>query len=166
MTTQILEERTFADRSFRRLGEIEIARGHDGACSEEMPQARYAKAGAATLNAYGAGPFCKFKIGKGYSQPGLYVLTLNGAPVYAGECDNIADRWGPKGYGSIQPRNCYKGGQETNCRINAAILAAAKASAKLELWFAPVFADRRTRRHEETRLIRAFQPAWNRAKLK
>ena len=39
------------------------------------------------------------------------------------------------GYGSIQPRNCYEGGQSTNCHINQNVLEDAKAGGTLWVYF-------------------------------
>ena len=37
-------------------------------------------------------------------------------------------------YGSISPKNCYVGGQSTNCKVNNYIYGAAKSGKKLELY--------------------------------
>ena len=39
------------------------------------------------------------------------------------------------GYGNISPSNCFKGGQETNCRINALIYATVSRGERVHLWF-------------------------------
>jgi hypothetical protein len=41
------------------------------------------------------------------------------------------------GYGQISPRNCYIGGQPTNCRLNHLIYLASKDGKKVDLWFMP-----------------------------
>jgi hypothetical protein len=51
---------------------------------------------------------------------------------------NLAQRWALSGHGSIHPRNCYRGGQETNCRINNLIHDASTQSGNLLLWFTEI----------------------------
>ncbi len=157
--------RRFADWGFELIGPIEPGCDGMGAYIELLPQARYRDAAIARLHAYGDGPFCRFRIARKRREAGLYVLTVDDAAVYAGECVNLDKRWGPNGYGGISPRNCFQGGQPTNCRINAAILAAAKDGRTVKLWFHPLDGDTGSRRAAETVLIRALQPAWNKAKL-
>lgn len=122
-----------------------------------QPHGRYRAASTSRLHRYGAGPFCRFSMRGLPTLAGVYVLTRDAVPVYVGECQNLAERWGLRGYGSIQPRNCYSGGQQTNCRINNLILEAAKDGARLELWFRPT--DHR--KQEEVELCRLLRPAWN-----
>jgi len=87
----------------------------------------------------------------------VYVLTLDGQPVYVGKCRNLAERFGPRNYGAIQPKNCFLGGQSTNCRVNNLVLLHARQGQQLELWFhatadaAPVERD----------LIVKIRPPWN-----
>jgi hypothetical protein len=128
--------RIFAARDFEHLGTIDIERGKDGEVLTFMPQTRYTDASTVALHAYGGGPFCRFRIGRKRHDPGLYVLTLNDVLVYAGECVHVGKRWGPNGYGGISPRNCFHGGQPTNCRVNAAILTEALQGSRIDLWFA------------------------------
>jgi hypothetical protein len=151
--------------SFEHIGGIELERDANGIHAEYLPQARYRDAATARIHAYGTGPFCRFRIGRKRRQAGLYVVTLDQQPVYAGECVDLEKRWGPNGYGGISPRNCFDGGQPTNCRVNAAILTTAKAGHQLDLWFAPLDCPRGDRLAAETRLIQTLRPAWNRAKL-
>ena len=155
----------FADLDFKLIGPIEPERAPGGEILEYMPQSRYRKAATTPLNAAGAGPFCRFRIARGYDQPGLYVLTLDGNAAYAGECADLAVRWGLSQYGSISPKNCFKGGQSTNCRINALILTEVKKGRLVELWFCPSDASTDRRRSAETMLIQALKPNWNKAKM-
>jgi len=157
--------RRFVDWDFGLVGDIEPERDELGSYLEVMPQDRYAAAATSRLHAYGAGPFCRFRIARRRREPGLYVLTLDGVPVYAGECVDLERRWGPNGYGGISPRNCFEGGQPTNCRINGAILSAVRESGRIELWFHALDDDTDMRRMAETRLIQALRPTWNRAKM-
>jgi hypothetical protein len=62
------------------------------------------------------------------------------------------------GYGNISPRNCFKGGQEPNCRLNNLVYRAATTGEKILLWLF------HTADHKEVEAkLRAIQrPAWNR----
>ena len=160
-----MSRRLIAEWDFELIGRIEPERNGTSAYLELMPQSRYEDAATAKLHAYGSGPFCRFRVARKRREPGLYVLTIDDEAVYAGECVDLQKRWGPNGYGGISPRNCFQGGQPTNCRVNAAILQSANQGRKLQLWFYPMDSGTEVRRAAETRLIRALQPSWNRAKL-
>lgn len=164
-TPKMNTTRIFANHVFEHLGTIDPARDGSEVILTFMPQGRYRQASQSKLHAHGAGPFCRFRIGRKRRDSGLYVLTLNDVPVYAGECVDLGKRWGPNGYGGISPRNCFQGGQPTNCRVNAAILLEALRGSRLDLWFATFDGLRDARLAAETALIRALKPAWNRAKL-
>lgn len=127
---------------------------------ERHPQARYTKA-TLPLNRYGAGPFCSFKVAKGYRKAGIYLIQADKVIVYVGECQDLASRYG-SGYGIISPRNCFKGGQETNCRINNLIFEAARTGAVLGLWFREVSGGKAERLKIERGLVAELRPAWNR----
>ncbi|GAB4287552.1 MAG: hypothetical protein Kow0067_12640 [Coriobacteriia bacterium] len=143
--------------TFERVGAINPERDATGAIREFMPQSRYAKTDTTPLNPNGGGPFCRFSVGQGINAAGVYVLTLDGAPVYAGKCENLAKRWGGMGYGAISPKNCFVGGQSTNCKINNRILRHAREGDSLELWFHPT-ADAAA---AERALILDLRPGWN-----
>lgn len=73
------------------------------------------------LNQYGKGPFCDFRIIDQLSDKGLYVFIVNGTVRYLGRCLNSFGKRINMGYGHISPRNCFLGGQTTNCHINWSI---------------------------------------------
>lgn len=156
--------RLFADWYFEHLGRIEPKRGTSGDFLTFMPQDRYANAATSQRNAYGDGPFCQLHIARQRHEPGLYVLTSEEVAVYAGECADVGKRWGVTGYGGIAPKNCFVGGQPTNCRVNAAVLAEAQQGHQLDLWFAPMAVKRADRLACETHLIQSLKPLWNLAK--
>ena len=126
-----------------------------------MPQNRYVNAATISLNKYGSGPFCSFKIARGRRSAGLYIITSNDLPVYVGECINLEKHYNSNGYGGISPRNCYAGGQETNCRINNLILGDLKSMKQLALWFHEKEADKNQRIVIEQKLIELLKPQWN-----
>jgi len=106
---------------------------------------------------WGKGPFCKFRI-PSLMEAGVYVLVVGGHLAYIGECENLSVRFN-RGYGSIQPRNCFEGGQETNCRINTSILKANKEGDSIELYF--VVRSSECRELDEKNLIEKYSPPWN-----
>lgn len=121
-----------------------------------MPQERFKDAGTTPLNRYDGGPFCKFNVPKNMPFQGVYLLTVSGAVRYVGECENVSQRFGPQGYGSIQPRNCFVGGQATNCKINNLILQNCRLARDVELWFHKTDDRKRTEAH----LIQEISPEW------
>ncbi|MCH2395078.1 MAG: GIY-YIG nuclease family protein [Oceanibaculum sp.] len=119
---------------FSFVADIQPARSLDGAIAALLPQSRYANVRGDPLNRYGSGPFCKFTIPKTYKQSGVYLVMAGDNLKYVGECSNLSARFN-SGYGIISPKNCFKGGQETNCRINNLIYTTVSDGEMLELWF-------------------------------
>ena len=150
-------DREFGGLYFTHICVIEPDRDVNGAIREFMPQDRYANLRNLPLNAHGDGPFCKFKISKSYNQSGIYVLTLNGDPKYVGKCDNLAQRWGLQGYGTISPKNCFMGGQSTNCKINNMVLRQSKRGGRMELLFHATMDPGPV----ERTIILILKPEWN-----
>lgn len=136
---------------------ISPRRTADGLIEIFMPQKRYANAKGVPLNNYGFGPFCKFTIPNSYLRGGVYVISVDGEPRYVGECANLSSRFN-NGYGNISPRNCFVGGQQTNCRVNNLILSSVQAGSVIALWFFPTD-DYKTM---EAALRSALRLAWNR----
>jgi hypothetical protein len=135
----------------------DVARNPDGMPWPGTPAVRYANARGLSLNRYGSGPFARLVLRRLPLRPGVYAV-VNGSDgvLYIGKAsDSLAQRW--DGYATIQPRNCFTGGQSTNCRINALILEAITAGRSLAVHV-----------HEtpepiplETRLIATVRPPWN-----
>jgi hypothetical protein len=146
-----------AGYEFDHVCDIEPTREPGGSVQRFMPQDRYQNARSLPLNRYGAGPFCKFKIPGGrYQTSGVYVLTIDGEVRYVGECANLWARFNA-GYGNISPKNCFKHGQETNCRLNNLVQTVAQAGGRISLWFFRA-ADRKSM---EATLRSTLNPAWN-----
>lgn len=78
----------FVDRHFELLGRVEPERDDKGAFVEFLPQDRYEKATTTQLHKYGAGPFCRFRIGRGRKDAGLYVLTVDGNAWQSASIEN------------------------------------------------------------------------------
>ena len=142
---------------FEYVCAIEPHQGDDGIVVGYMPQHRYFRSSEIPLNAYGNGPFCRFKIPNRLSKSGVYALFVDHECRYIGECSNLSKRFN-MGYGNISPRNCFKGGQETNCRINNLVYQAALKEEAVSLWFFPT-ADYKMM-ESALRMARKF--AWNR----
>jgi hypothetical protein len=142
---------------FRHVCDIKPVRSANGSLRLYMPQERYRNVRSLPLNRYGEGPFCKFTIDKGFQTTGVYALTVEGLIRYVGECANLSSRFNV-GYGNISPKNCFKGGQETNCRLNNLIYTTAEAGQCIALWFLPT-ADFKS---IEAFLRSSLRPNWNR----
>lgn len=138
---------------FWLVGSPMIQRTADGKLAEythELPEGQRA-------NAYAAGPFCKFGLTAAPKASGVYAVFVDGQLKYLGRCENMEARFGSGGYGSISPRNLHNDGQGTNCKLNAKVLAVAKAQGVTEVWFhgTPDFAS------VEASLIGKLKPEWN-----
>ena len=123
------------DHTFELICSIEPEHAN-GLILQDKPQARFDNEKNLPLNKYGEGAFCRFRIPKEHTIAGVYVVTSDDDPKYVGECENLSSRYNT-GYGQISPRNCFKGGQETNCRINKLILNETLAGRSVKLWFKP-----------------------------
>ena len=142
---------------FQFVCQIEPERDGNGAILEFMPQERYQNRRSLPMNPYGMGSFCRYRIPKNRHQEGVYLITRDGEVVYIGKCIDLTYRHNI-GYGQISPKNCYEGGQPTNCRINAKILKYAKSGHQFGLWFLTTPDSNRI----EIELINSCNPAWNR----
>ena len=141
---------------FLKVCSIEPDRNADGTIRELVPYPRYQNARGFALNRYGVGPFCHFKI-PAIRNSGVYLIVVSEQVKYIGECANLGSRYN-SGYGTISPRKCFSGGQETNCRVNNLILLAAKRSQEISLWFLQTDAYKAI----EQDLRTSHRPDWNR----
>jgi hypothetical protein len=143
--------------TFAHICKIDPVRNDDGTVRQYMPQGKFNNLKGLPLSEYGHGPFCKFRVPNTFRTSGVYALQIAGAVNYIGECQNLAARYNA-GYGNISPRNCFKGGQDTNCRLNNLICLAAIDGSAIDLWFHP------TPNHKTAELdLLAIQKwAWNR----
>jgi hypothetical protein len=127
-----------------------------GAIRELSPQGRYPKLAAVPLHQHGHGTFCSFRIAVSPGLTGVYALVVDGSVRYIGECEDLGKRFN-MGYGNISPKNCYRGGQPTNCKINRCVLDVSKAGGSVNLYF-HLTTDRKT---VEKQLISRYTPPWN-----
>lgn len=143
---------------FHFICDIEPVQNSDGTVETVMPQSRYKNAGSLSLNRYGNGPFCRFRIPNKTKTAGVYAILAAGQVMYIGECKNLAARYNA-GYGNISPRNCFVGGQETNCRINNLILTEfVNVGSNITLWFFETDDYKRI----EAELLKQPKLPWNR----
>jgi hypothetical protein len=142
---------------FQFVASLEVDRSMDGRPKEFFPQNLYRNDNGLRLNKYGKGPFCRFQI-PNIIKGGVYIIYLNGKPVYVGECQDLGSRFNV-GYGIISPRNCFEGGRSTNCRINSSVLNAIKQGLKVDLFFL----ETNDRFRIERELINKLSPEWNRS---
>ena len=145
---------------FTHIATIIPDKNQNGQIAEFQPQNRYDNKRGDPLNRHGTGSFCRFRISKLPNDEGVYAITINEETMYIGECVNLAQRFSSGGYGGISPKNCFKGGQPTNCKINKNVLNHAKHGDKIDLWFftTELGNDRKTM---ESELIRLVKPDWN-----
>lgn len=144
------------DLLFNKVCDIEPERDSFGRIFEYRPQGDYINP-LAKLHRYGDGSFCRFRIPSEERRAGVYLIYSGDSLMYVGEADDLVKRFN-QGYGGIAPRACYKGGQETNCRVNKLIMGEVGAGRKLTLYFHE--ADDRLRLESE--LIDSYHPPWNR----
>ena len=149
---------TLGGRTFRHVARISPEAGPDGKPLEDMPQRRYHAAASTPLNRHGHGPFCRFSVAGLPAAAGVYALTVAQRLAYVGiATKSLRERWGPRGYAEIHPRNCFRGGQSTNCKVNHAILEAAQRGLTIRLWIHQTGSPRPL----EERLIAELTPLWN-----
>ena len=141
---------------------IEPERRADGAVRHFQPQQDYEKRDDVELNAYGTGSFCHFMVPTEIDRAGVYLIVTEDRLAYVGECQDFSQRFNT-GYGQISPKNCYKGGQETNCRVNQLILKCAESGWATDVYFIET-AEPAGRFVLESAYIAAFSPPWNRAR--
>ena len=138
---------------------IEANRDEAGALIYDAPHGRYANPKALPLHAHGRGTFVRLRTEHLPPEPGVYAVVGNdGDVLYVGRArDSIRRQWSPQGYAVIHARNCFQGGQSTNCRVNALIADQLSRGRTLALWTlatpdpTPI----------ETSIIRRLRPPWN-----
>ncbi len=142
---------------FSKVCDIDPRRDAAGDVVALHPQTRFANVNALPLNKYGNGPFCEFRVPAVADGRGVYAFIVDGELRNVGECDDFVGRLNT-GYGTISPRNCFEGGQPTNCRVNNAVFDAANSRKRIELYFYPTA----ERFKVEEALLVTLRPSWNR----
>lgn len=152
----IPSEITLGTYTFSLVESLALVRDETGAIVEKRPQAQYYKAGTVPLHKHGDGPFCKFGVSVPKGLVGVYALLVDGEVRYIGECADLRNRFS-YGYGHISPKNCYKGGQGTNLKINRQVLEVTKAAGRVDLYFYMTS----ERKKIERQLLDLYSPPWN-----
>lgn len=136
---------------------IDARRKPDGVLELDYPSVRYDNVKNLRLHKYGSGPFVFLRLAPLPTEPGVYAIVEGDRVLYVGKASvTIQVRW-QLGYQSIQPRNCFQGGQSTNCRVNNLIHDALAASRHIDLYLlaTPNYVE------VEDELIALVQPPWN-----
>ncbi len=122
--------------NFEYIQTIEPYVEDDGEIYSYCPQDRYKNKKGISLHKMGGGEFCKFKLDKAETVSGVYAWIIAGEmePIYIGEANNFKRRFN-MGYGIISPRNCYVGGQLTNCKMNKVVLEYYRQGLKIDVYF-------------------------------
>lgn len=121
---------------FEYIQTIEPYKDSCGRICLYAPQNKYNNKKGLPLHKLGDGEFCKFKLDKADTVSGVYAWVVNGdsKPIYIGEANNLKRRF-DMGYGIISPRNCFVGGQITNCKMNKVVLEYYKQGKTIDIYF-------------------------------
>lgn len=130
----IPNSRSIHEYNFSLIQQIIPQHDNDGQIFTYSPQHKYDNTENLKLHTYGDGEFCKFKISANINDSGVYFFYADNEIIYIGETENLKNRIN-SGYGNISPRNCFEGGQRTNCKINKILLEYFRANKKVYLYF-------------------------------
>ena len=146
--------------SFEFVDSVSVEQNEAGVVDIKMPQSRYEKSDEYPVHQYGWGPFCTFSVDTlEYAQSGgVYVFAADYEIKYVGETVDIHNRI-QSGYKNISPKNCFKGGQQTNCRINHLVLETVRNGGQVSFWVE----ETEDRKRRETELVEQCDPPWNKA---
>ena len=108
----------------------------NGVIAHFQPQHRYVNKKGLQLHQHGEGSFCKFKLRNASESSGVYAWIIQGErqPIYIGRAVNLKKRFNT-GYGNISPKNCFVGGQTTNCKMNKVVLQKYSEGKKIDVYF-------------------------------
>jgi len=111
------------------------------------------------LNKYGDNVFCDFSIASTplTKSKGVYCFTIGSAIKYVGRSHDPFVKRVNNGYGHLSPKNGFKDGQSTNCRVNALI---AKYHPNVSFYIYPIDDDSEIDRLE-IYLRDHLKPEWN-----
>jgi hypothetical protein len=146
-----------AEYNFERASTIDAERSDNGSLLTYTAYERFENPKSLRLHGYGAGPFVRLRLAALPTGAGVYVVMDGEDIAYVGLAANISARWGRRNYAVIDPRNCYVGGQSTNCRLNNLVYQALTQGQELTLWTHLV----QNPRPVEAELIRCLRPPWN-----
>jgi len=111
------------------------------------------------LNKYGDLEYSIFSLAnkEQYHLKGVYFYYLNSELKYIGRCRDSMQKRVNSGYGKISPKNCFRDGQSTNCKVNA-LVTEHREDIELKIF---VMDDVKEIEELESRLILECEPAWN-----
>ena len=127
--------KTVGDYKFDFICEIQPQRNEKGEVYTYNPSKDYDNKKNVSLNKYGDREFCDFVVKTDRNESGVYALYFDEKLVYIGKAKDFKQRWSQVNYCHISPRNCFVGGQSTNCHINSEICKQTKANNKVYLYF-------------------------------
>ena len=131
--TIIREKISLLGYEFRLIQQIIPECNADGSVKKYYPQQEFNNVKKLPLLKNGGGAFCRFRI-VANDVPGVYLWIESGEVVYIGETANLRTRFN-SGYGVIYPRNCFMGGQSTNCRMNKVAMSSYENGNPICLYF-------------------------------
>lgn len=102
--------------------------------------------------------FCKFKLTNDKVQdvPGVYIWVAGNEIIYIGETKRLKERFN-NGYGIIQPRNIFKGGQSTNCKMNRIVIENIEKGKPITIYFC----NTKKNKELEKSLLSKYKPKYN-----
>lgn len=105
--------------------------------------------------------FCRFSLNNATDHPGVYIWVLDNEIIYIGETYNLKLRF-DNGYGLISPRNPFKGGQSTNCKMNRLVHSLAEKNKRIKIFFCDTsLSDLNTHKTIEKQILRTYKPPYN-----
>lgn len=131
--TIILETEEVCGYKFNCVQVLSPNRDREGRIIEYKPQEEYNNVNQLLLLPSGKGTFCEFQIDC-EAQAGVYLWVVDDEIIYIGETNNLKRRFN-QGYGVIHPRNCFVGGQSTNCKMNKVVLEVYKKEKEIKIYF-------------------------------
>lgn len=121
------------DYKFECLQQLAPECDAHGCIIKYYPQKDYINKKNLPLSIHGGGAFCRFSINAG-DWPGVYLWVVDKKIIYIGETEDLKRRFN-MGYGQIAPRNCYIGGQSTNCKMNKVLMSLYEQGKMVNLYF-------------------------------
>lgn len=118
---------------FRFIQNLAPVLDETGEIKKYYPQDSYFNKKGLPLSPYGKGAFCRFSI-EADDVPGVYLWVVDDEIIYIGETIGLRRRFN-MGYGNISTRNCFVGGQNTNCKMNKIVLALYEQGKVISLYF-------------------------------
>lgn len=127
----------------------------NGEVIKYYPQKNYNNIDNLPLLYYGKGAFCHFSV-NAPAVAGVYIWIVDDEIIYIGETQNLETRFN-MGYGNISPRNCFVGGQSTNCKMNKVVMEYYEKHTPIDLYFYETTNNKQV----ELELLRCYNTKYN-----